>query len=161
MEDFMYRTLSYPSDIQYSVCKLALIDAIVRVDKRRHYFKVFHNMDINEGKRAALLAYWIVKFRPIMITDVRYINTKGYNDRVNELFALHILLIALRKIKRVKFWDGSSGVKVELDHPYLKELRYSLRFRNFTIDSMLVLADSITTETFSTYSLISDAEKAQ
>jgi hypothetical protein len=144
---FMRYVRGYTEDTQYVVCGLDLIDAIIRVDKRQFYFSVFHGMDINNCKKAALFAYWLVKLRPIKIVDTRHINTPGYNDRVNELFAIHYLLCVLCTEGKVLRWDGSKGVKIALDHPYIRKLWYSFRFRNLTIDSMIVLADTINTET--------------
>ena len=41
---------------------------LLRVDKREGYFTVLHEKtSINEIKQAALVAYWILKFRPFMI----------------------------------------------------------------------------------------------
>jgi len=145
--DFI-RGLEYPSDLQYTVCVTDLIDVIQRVDKRIRYYKVFHNMDCNEGKKAALYAYWIAKVRPIMITDERFINLDGYNNKINELFAVHLMMAALVGMKRVKLWDGNSGVDIKLSTPFIEKLNYSLRFRSITIDSIIVLADAITTGTF-------------
>ncbi|MDR0455424.1 MAG: hypothetical protein LBH20_01905 [Treponema sp.] len=105
-------------------------------------------MTCNEGKKAALYAYWIAKLRPIKITDSRYKNVDGYNNQINELFAIHYMLSALCGMGRIKLWDGHDGVKLLLDNPFIKRLRYSMRFRNFTIDSIIVLADAITTESF-------------
>jgi hypothetical protein len=145
---FMRYVQGYPSDLQYSVCALDLIDAFIRVDKRQYYFRVFHGMDINDCKKAALFAYWLVKFRPVRIVDSRYINKLGHNDLINELFAVHYLLSVLCEEERVRLWDGSTGAQITLEHPYIKKLCYSFRFRNFTIDSMIVLADTINTEVF-------------
>jgi hypothetical protein len=145
---FIHYVQGYPEDIRYVVCGLDLIDVIIRVDKRQFYFDVFHDMNINDCKKAALFAYWLVKFRPIKIVDDRYRDTLGYNDHVNELFAIHYLLTVLITEGKVRWWNGSEGVHITLEHPYVKKLRYSFRFRNFTIDSMVVLADTINTETF-------------
>lgn len=145
--DFL-RRIELPANVEYTVCGLDLIDVIIRVDKRVHYFKIFHEMDCNESKKAALFAYWIAKFRPIMITDKRYINTVGFNNEINELFAIHYLLEALIGMGRIKVWDGREGVDLSLNNPFIKRLKYSLRFRNITIDSIIVLSDSITTDTF-------------
>lgn len=145
---FMHYVQGYPEDLQYTVCGLDLIDAIIRVDKRRFYFDVFHDMCINDCKKAALFAYWLVKFRPIKIVDERYANALGYNDQVNEMFAIHYLLTILCAEGKVHVWDGSKGAHISLEHPYVNKLRYSFRFRNFTIDSMVVLAGTINTETF-------------
>jgi hypothetical protein len=146
IDHFIRYVRGYPEDLQYTVCGLDLIDAIIRVDKRQVYFSVFHGMDINDCKKAALFAYWIVKFRPIRITDPRYLNRLG-ND-VNELFAIHWLLSVLTAEGKIQVWNGSTGVDITFDHPYIEKLRYSFRFRNLTIDSMIVLADTITTGTF-------------
>jgi hypothetical protein len=145
---FIRYVQGYPDEVRYEVCGLDIIDAIIRVDKRRFYFDVFHGMAINDCKKAALFAYWIVKFRPIKIIDDRHRNGPGYNDRVNELFAIHYLLSILCAEKRVLLWDGSKGVDISLEHSYIKKLWYSFRFRNLTIDSMIVLADTINTEVF-------------
>ena len=148
IEYFIHYVLGYPKNIEYSVCGLDVIDIIIRTDKRLCYFNVFHDMDINECKKAALYAYWISKLRPIKITDVRYINKLGYNDSINELFAIHILTSVLTGIGKIKQCDSLGGIDITLDNPYIIELCYSFRFRNFTIDSMMVLADSINTDSF-------------
>jgi hypothetical protein len=160
---FLRYVLGYPADLEIKICDIDLLDIIRRVDMRIHYFAVFHPkmQKINECKRSALLAYWFVKFRPIMITDLRFINKKeGYNTDVNEKFAIHYLLSALDDVGKIKHWDGKSGIKdLNFTHPYIKELIYSLRFRNFTIDSIIVLSDSITTETFTSL-IINSLESA-
>jgi len=140
--------LDYPRDIEYTIIGINLIDAILRVDKRIYYFQIFHGMTCNEGKKAALYAYWIAKLRPIVITDKRFKNVDGYNNQINELFAIHYMLSALCGMGRIKLWDGHSGVKLTLNNPFIKRLRYSMRYRNFTIDSIIVLADAITTDSF-------------
>jgi hypothetical protein len=140
--------LEYPKNIEYTVFGIDILDAILRVDKRIHYFQIFHGMTCNEGKKAALYAYWIAKLRPIKITDNRYKNVDGYNNQINELFAIHYLLSALCGMGRIKLWDGNDGITLSINNPFIKRLKYSMRFRNFTIDSIIVLADAITTDTF-------------
>lgn len=153
IDDFLNYTLGYGGKIEYSVCGLDLIDVIIRVDKRQHYYKVFHNnMNINEGKKAALFAYWITKLRPIKVIG-KHKNTPEYNDIVNELFAIHFLISALCGIGRIHLKDEHGGIELSLDNPFIEELRYSLRFRSIPIDSIIVLADSITTDTFKEGSL--------
>ena len=145
---FIHYVLGYGKNIQYSVCGLDIIDAIIRVDKRLDYFRIFHDVEINECKEAALYAYWIVKFRPIKIIDDGHINELGFNDQVNEMFAIHHLISVLSGAGKIKPWDGSEGVDITIQNSFLQDLCYSFRFRNFTIDSMIVMADSITTDSF-------------
>ena len=105
-------------------------------------------MDCNEGKKAALYAYWIAKLRPIMIIDPKYIDADGYNNKINEFFAIHYMLAALNGVGRIELWDGHTGIELTLNNPFIQRLWYSFRFRNITIDSIIVLADAITTDTF-------------
>ena len=147
-ETFLHYGLGYTKG-QYLISGLDIIDAIIREDKREKYFRYFHNgMKINECKKAALFAYWIIKLRPIKIIDNGLINNVERSAKVNEKVAVNHLLKALVGVGQVKLWDGHDGVNFDKDNEFLKELHYSFRFRNFTIDSMIVLADAITTESF-------------
>jgi hypothetical protein len=136
---FLFDVKGWPRDLNYKISGEALIDIIIRVDKRKAYFYFFHSLVINECKTVGLYAYWFLKLRPIQIYDKRFENNSTA-ESVNESFALHLLLFVLRGIGRLP-----SPIKG--DEPYLKELLYSFRFRNISIDSMLVLADSINSET--------------
>jgi hypothetical protein len=135
------------SENQYSICGLDLIDIIIRVDKRLAYFDYFHHMKINDSKKAALYAYWIIKLRPVKIVDGRLKNRTGH-AKVNEKLALNHLLGVLVARGRIKLGDGKDEVVLDIQNKFLKELYYSFRFRNFTIDSMIVLADAINTQSF-------------
>jgi hypothetical protein len=99
IEYFIHYVLGYGQNVRYCVCGLDIIDAIIRVDKRLSYFRIFHLISILSG------------------------------------------------IGKIKPWDGNEGVNITMQNPYLQDLCYSFRFRNFTIDSIIVLADSITTNT--------------
>jgi len=149
MKNFIEVTMGYAKkNIQYTICGLTMMDIVQRVHKRITYFKYFHGMNCNEVKRAALYAYWIAKLRPIVVTDPRYVDVEGYNNMINELFAVHYILCALHGMKRIKIkpWD-KKGIDLTLDNPFVKRLRYSLRYRNVSIDTIIVLADAITTDT--------------
>lgn len=96
-------------------------------------------MEINECKEAALYAYWILKLRPFVITDKKYKNNSDACN-INESFAIHFIGLFLESTGRIK---RTGNIK----DSYLKFLEYSFRFRNFSIDSFIVLIESITTET--------------
>jgi len=145
-EDFLHYNQGYCKD-QYVVSGVDIIDAIVRVDKRKAYFHYFHGMGINNEKKAALFAYWIVKLRPVKFIDDKLKNSKIHAN-INEKLAVNHLLNALVDKGKIKLWDGKEGVLLDENNKYIKELTYSFRFRNFTIDSMIILAESITTDTF-------------
>lgn len=55
---------------EVSIQRAILPRVILRVDKREGYFVVFHKgTQINEIKQAALVAYWILKFKPFMVSS--------------------------------------------------------------------------------------------
>ncbi|GHV19434.1 hypothetical protein FACS189494_01030 [Spirochaetia bacterium] len=130
----------FPSDLSFNISLLDVVDIISRVDKRKAYYRCFHNMEINECKTAALYAYWFLKFRPLQITDVRYIN-KHEICNINEAFAIHLIFYALLFTGRITQTPKSND-------SFYKLLEYSFRFRNFSIDAFIVLVESITTESF-------------
>ena len=89
----------------------------IRVDKRKDYYIIFHDTTLNEVREAALTAFWIIKFKPFLITkheeDQRELN-------VNCGFAAYVILSAVREficrkyggdktfeIKDEAYWDLS------------------------------------------------------
>jgi hypothetical protein len=117
---------------------LDLADIIQRVEKRRVYFCVFHDMVINEVKEAALIAYWVLKFKPFYFKREKR-DSKRYRH-INEKFAIYMIFSALHEVGRISI----NNKKI---NSYYSYLLYSFRYRSFTIDSMLVLAESISDET--------------
>jgi hypothetical protein len=131
----------FPADIAFHMSVLDIIDIINRVDKRRAYYFCFHEeMKIDECKVAALYAYWILKFKPFTITDKRYIYNPN-SSNINEAFAIFFIYASLVLMKRI--------IKEPNMKPsYYNFLEYSFRYRHFSIDSFIVLVESITTETW-------------
>lgn len=147
--DLFYKFLGemkFPEDTNYFINSYALMDAIIRVDKRKAYFYCFHNMTINENKETALYAYWIVKLRPFVIVDNRF-NDDKKSSYINELFAAYliycILLFDNDDFNNVEFIREKSD-----KFTYHDKIMYSLHYRCFTIDSIMLLVDSITPQTF-------------
>ena len=129
----------FPPETERHISLYALIDVIVRVDKRKAYYYCFHNMEINECKEAALYAYWIIKLRPFSITDKKYRN-KFDACIINESFAIFLIGLVLESTGRIKMTEN-------MKNSYCNFLEYSFRFRSFSIDSFIVLIESISTET--------------
>jgi len=129
----------FPKDVKYYVSYVSLIDIIIRVDKRKAYYICFHDMEINECKEVALYAYWILKLRPFVITDTAYQNNLDA-CYINEAFAIYFIGSILELTHRIKYTK-------KVKESYNRFLEYSFRFRNFSIDSFIVLIESITTET--------------
>ena len=129
----------FPPKTEKYISFYALVDIIIRVDKRKAYYYCFHGMEINECKEAALYAYWIIKLRPFTITDKRYKDNIEAST-INESFVIFLIGFILESTGRIKR-------TVNIKDSYRNFLEYSFRFRNFSIDSFLVLIESISTET--------------
>lgn len=106
-------------------------DMIVRVHKRKHYFKVFHNeMITSEYKETALYCYWILKLRPLWIDSD---NEKS--ERINEKFALHLYISLLKK------YNEDFSEEDGINKLHIRELLYSFRFRDITKESMILMLE--------------------
>ena len=138
IKDFFTQS-GFQDDVQYIVSARALLDMVIRTDKRKVHYYFFHGMTINELKVAALYAYWVLKYRPITLTDERYI----YDSCaicINESFAIYIIYSVLRKVRNIEpHYFGNDS--------YYEKLMYSFRFRNISIDAMLLLVESIAQDT--------------
>lgn len=108
-----------------------LRDIIVRVHKRKHYFKVFHNeMITSEYKETALYCYWFLKLCPLWIDPAN-----KSSDRINEKFALHLYISLLKKYN--EGFSESDGI----NRLHIRELLYSFRFRDITKESMILMLE--------------------
>lgn len=137
-----YLALSgYAPDTQIAVSTRALVDAVIRTHKRKAYYRFFHNnMEISECKIAALYAYWIIKYRPFTITDARYV----YNNTgmcINEYFAVYMICCIILHCHEPVPTKVTKST-------FFRKLLYSFRFRNLSIDSMILLVESICPESF-------------
>ena len=129
----------YP-DIDYRFSVDSLIGVVIGTHKRKVYYRCLHNMEINEIKEAALYAYWIIKLKPFTIVDVRCIDEPGASA-INELFALYVMSLALIETNRLAdLCDVTEG--------FLGELKFAFRYRDISMGSMLLLFESINSETF-------------
>ena len=114
-----------------SVNKSTIRDIIVRVHKRKHYFKVFHNdMVTSEYKETALYCYWILKLRPLWIEP-----SVKRAERINEKYALHLYVSLLKK------YNETFSEKDGINKKHIKELLYSFRFRDMTKESMILMLE--------------------
>lgn len=108
-----------------------LKDIIVRVHKRKHYFKIFHNeMITSEYKETALYCYWILKLRPLWIDP-----SNKSSERINEKFALHLYISLLKK------YNEGFSEKDGISKSHIRELLYSFRFRDITKESMILMLE--------------------
>lgn len=131
----------YNSDNIY-INEEAVMAIIAKVDQRRKYFKYFHGLDMSEYKEVALICFWYVKLHPIcsiskevMEEDIAELKS------INEKMAVYYLLTTLKAILKKK---KMSTDKVDsLPDEYIKELIYSLVYRDLSKEALILLVESI------------------
>lgn len=111
---------------------------ILRVDKREGYFIIFHEQTrINEIKQAALMAYWILKFKPFMINTEDPERSHKYR-RINEGFAAFYLLSAFKQ------YAVSQGYTVkEMSDRLINELMYAFTYWDLSKESSILISETI------------------
>ncbi|MCM1414987.1 MAG: hypothetical protein NC430_03565 [bacterium] len=130
LNDFCAVSKLYPRE-QVMVNLSAIRDIVIRVYKRRHYFKIFHDdMVTSEYKDTALYCYWILKLRPLWIAP-----SIRSSERINEKFALHLYVTLLKK------YNEDFTEKDGVNKRHIRELLYSFRFRDITKEAMILMLE--------------------
>ena len=105
-----------------------VLEIFERIEKRRIYFHVFYRGckmgELNEG---ALLCFWIVKLCP-------FFSPKIPPDVLNAKIAVFLFNSML------SFIAQKSGKKVCITPEIVKDLYYSLRFRDISKEALMMLA---------------------
>jgi hypothetical protein len=108
-----------------------LFEIFERIEKRRVYFHVFYNGcrmgELNEG---ALMCFWIVKLSPFFSPLIP-------SDVLNAKIAVFLFNSML------SFVAKKTGRKIVITSQIVKDLYYSLRFRDVSKESIMMLAESL------------------
>ena len=88
---------------------------------------------MGERKYAALLAYWIVKFRPIRITEPRLIDDY-IAEEVNERFAVFMIYSIVFELEEYSIDDLNKlyekmNLTEDKQYSYQNKLIYAFRYR--------------------------------
>lgn len=110
----------------------------IRVDKRKDYFIIYHDETyINEAREAALLAYWVVKFKPFYIISDDAID---YNININCAFAAYIIFSAVSEyIDR----DSKKTQKLNITEAYRDKFLYALKYWDLSKESLMLIAETL------------------
>lgn len=138
----LFDEVRYPEDVYvdfHGIC-----NAIIRVDKRREYFKIFHEQTrINEIKETALLTYWLFKYRPIHILPL---DASGSINRAlcikyrnfNEGFAMSLLYAAIRAKARIR-----KGRIREIPDSCRERMMYAVTHYDISKEELILLSECI------------------
>lgn len=125
----------------------AMEDVITRIDMRFLYFSVFHEgMQPNEYKTLnGLLVFWLLKRHPFWIDTIPGDEEDiiRLSSRINEKIALHIIVTLLEEYNPDFFKHGE-----DLINSYLREIEYSLLYRDLSKEALFLMFDPLYYEHF-------------
>jgi hypothetical protein len=131
----------YPEDLKYIADVRAVVEMLTRIDKRTAYYSYFHSGNkIHELKRIGSLAYWLLKFKPFVITDERIVSggiqALEAAFMLNESFAASIIYSGLMNFGNLKTVP-KKGSEIH------KALLYAFKYREMSQDSIMTLIYSL------------------
>ena len=118
------------------VDKRLVNEIFIRIDKRKDYFVIFHDETyINEIREAALLAYWIIKFKPFNIAADKL---SDFKVNINCGFAEYIILDAVNECYKRK-----TGKEITLNREYIQKLAYALKHWDISKEALMLVAETL------------------
>jgi len=133
IEKFIKRYASVVPGIDYTdiICrKEILLDIIEKVEKRRVYFHVFHNITMSEQNEVSLYCFWLLKLSP-------FFNKKHPNHSINTSIALFMLYEAVRRISTRK------GQLFTMGKDYAYDLIYAFQNRDISKEAVMLTIKSL------------------
>ena len=114
------------------ICQL-----LVRIDKRKDYFRIYHDDTyMSEIKEAALTAYWLIRFKPFTLVTADPAEESD-NREINEGFGAFLMLSAVKEHTR------RQGGTLMLSRDYVRRLMYGLKYWDISKEAMMLIAETL------------------
>lgn len=128
--------LCFEKDIE--IDQILLGEILVRIDKRKDYFIIFHDATyMNEVKEAGLLAYWLLKLKPFKVkTDNDDLFKK--HRHINEKFAVFVLYSVLKEEAK-----RNENMEFYISDKYTKKILYAFKFWDLSKESLMLIAETL------------------
>ena len=121
-----------------------VIQTLIRIDQRRDYFRYYHSdetaMIMSQEKLIALLAYWIIKYKPLTQDKKameNYFDKNRYT--INESFALFLIKNLMYVIRK-----GNKGTVTDLfNEKKSKITKYYFAQRDMSKEAFILYVSSL------------------
>lgn len=124
-------------DKDFFIHKRNLYEVIRRLDKRRTYYYVFHQItDICEYKEIGILAYWINTLKPFMVVNP---SCSIYNAP-NEMFSLFLILCVLVEIYKKAYPNETFKM---LDSNTIQDYVYNFKYCDLNREAMIFFVETL------------------
>jgi len=116
-------------DFDYDI----MAEIITRVEKRRVYFHIYHNVQMGELNEGALYCFWILKLMPFK-------HIKIANSTLNAKIAYTFFVNLLYYVAKC------TGKKVNANKLLMNNLLYTFKYRDLSKEAIMALAESLLSE---------------
>lgn len=115
----------------------------IRIDQRADYYQYLHSKPdytviMNEVKRTAVLAYWVLRYKPL-ITSAKYTDElyeKTYAG-INELFAVFIVVAFVTEVSK------RPDLESYFDEKGLRDMVYHFSESELSQDGLILYIESL------------------
>jgi hypothetical protein len=101
-----------------------------RIEKRRVYFHIFYDIDMNELNETSLLCFWILKLHPFFSNSVP-------TDILNTKIAVYLFFTA------ASYSANATKKHINKAYQLVENIYYAFRFRDLSKEAIMALAESI------------------
>ena len=117
---------------EFYVDDVLLAEALIRTDQRVLHYLMYHKgMRMNEAKRLAVFAYWLLRFKPIH-------RQAGGSTDINEKLVTHLIF------KSVDIYRTKKGLPMAKLSPKLKnDFLYTATYREISYDYMTMFIEGL------------------
>ncbi len=128
------------TDYDIEINYLVLCNIFIRIDERTDYYQYFHSkegvMNMSRDKGAALLAYWIVKYKPFRLKTMEQEERFffHYKCTINDVIAAMVIVFYL--------YEKDSGVKKYFTEDKIELMFYDFYNRDISKEAMIMYVES-------------------
>jgi len=115
---------------ELEISQETLFNIFKKVEQRRVYFHIFHNMQMGELNEGALFCFWILKQMPFRHNLYR-------NNALNAKIALCFFINA------VNFYAVKNGKKANIVPTVIQDIYYAFMYRDLSKESIMALAKGL------------------
>ena len=126
--------------IEYTIPLIAQI--YKRINQREDYYLYFHSKPddprkMSQSKHTALLAFWVLKYKPLSMPGINEDLYVKYGTSINELFAIYIIQAFSVEVSPRK------DIKDYFNQRTIENIVYNFMHRDFSKEAMIFYVNSL------------------
>jgi len=122
-----------PQD-KFTVNWRKICEAAIRTLRREEFYKMYHTSIMSEIKLMAVLAFWILKYKPFCCKEI---NIGFVSENINEYIAINLIRLMVCETRQ----RHSNNHIIQITANGFKQLVYRLKNWDLSKESLMTLAD--------------------